>query len=222
VANVSHELRTPLQTLIGYGELLMTDGFGALTDQQAEVIATIQDASLCLGDLVEDLLRFSQATVDNLPIQLAPMSLERAVRRAVGQTIERASSRQIALDTYLPAGLPDVQADDEKITWVIGQFLDNAIKFTPNGGRVQIRTEPGRDVVGVAVKDNGIGIPDDRIDEAFIPFHQLDGSITRRHNGTGLGLALARSIVEAHGSRIEVRSKPGGGSRFAFALPIAN
>ena len=102
---------------------------------------------------------------------------------------------------------------------MVEQFLDNAIKFTPQGGNVYIETAPSRGDVLVKVTDTGIGIPPDRVDEIFEPFHQLDGSTTRSQGGTGLGLALARSIVEAHGSTIHVDTQVGEGSCFSFALP---
>jgi signal transduction histidine kinase len=104
----------------------------------------------------------------------------------------------------------------------VEQLLDNAIKFTPAGGLIKIETTPVQQNVMVKVTDTGIGIPDNRIDEIFEPFHQLDGSSTRHYGGTGLGLALARSIVDAHGSKIQVESYVGQGSSFSFALPAVS
>jgi signal transduction histidine kinase len=141
------------------------------------------------------------------------------VKTAVSQTKHKAQTRNIALKNKLAAELPTVIADNEKITWVVEQFLDNAIKFSPPGSKVKIKTAPLNGDVVVKVTDSGPGIPPSKIDEIFEPFHQLDGSATRHHGGTGLGLALARSIVEAHGSTIEVDSYIGQGSCFYFALP---
>ncbi len=108
--------------------------------------------------------------------------------------------------------------DEEKISWAIGQLLDNAIKFTPANGKVELHCEQEADKVKVIIKDSGIGIPAERFDEIFEPFHQLDGSSTRRYGGTGLGLALVRKIIEAHGSVIRIRSEINQGSEFEFSL----
>jgi signal transduction histidine kinase len=117
------------------------------------------------------------------------------------------------------AGIPDVQADKEKISWAILQLVDNAIKFTPSSGQVILSIEQeSKALIMVSVMDTGIGIPASRIDEVFEPFHQLDASSTRRYGGTGLGLALVREIISAHGSVIEVQSEEGKGSRFRFPL----
>jgi signal transduction histidine kinase len=221
IANVSHELRTPLHLLIGYVELLAKGDIGPLTSDQAKAINTLQGAGSRLRKLVEDLLQFTEATTESLPMQIGPLSIKRPVRTAVSQNEPMARSQQVQLSTRLPSLLPRVKADDEKITWVIGQFLDNAIKFTPPGGEVKIQTRPYADEVLVAVTDTGIGMPAERIDEAFLPFHQLDGSATRRHGGTGLGLAMARNILEAHGAEIMIDSQPGEGTSVAFALPVA-
>ncbi|MEK7784509.1 MAG: ATP-binding protein [Chloroflexota bacterium] len=112
--------------------------------------------------------------------------------------------------------------DEEKLAWVLLQLVDNAVKFTPAGGRVTLSLTPNpeRARVLIAVKDTGIGIPFDRMPELFQPFHQLDGSSTRRYGGTGLGLALVRQILEAHGEQVKVESLIGHGSTFSFELPI--
>jgi signal transduction histidine kinase len=115
--------------------------------------------------------------------------------------------------------IPRVQADSQKISWALGELLDNAVKFTPSGGRVVLRLErEGEKLVLVSVSDTGIGIPESRMEEIFEPFHQLDGSSTRRYGGAGLGLSLVRQIIEAHGSMLEVRSIEGKGSTFKFPL----
>jgi signal transduction histidine kinase len=112
-----------------------------------------------------------------------------------------------------------VQADPEKIGWVVNQLLDNGIKFTPSGGSVVINLkEEGDNLVQVSITDSGIGIPPHRLKEIFEPFHQLDGSSTRHYGGTGLGLSLVRQIIEAHGSLLDVQSVEGKGSTFKFPL----
>jgi signal transduction histidine kinase len=222
ISNVSHELRMPLQFLVGYLALLASGSFGPLTEGQNKAVNSLVRASEQLRKLVEDITEFSNMSNDCLPVDLAPVSLEKQVQAAVQQLLPLAKSRNIELRTHLVTNLPPVAADSKRITWVVGQLLDNAIKFTPSGGAVKIQTIPRAKDATVAIIDNGIGIPPERITEIFEPFHQLDASMTRRFGGTGLGLALAQSILQAHGSSIRVRSQPGHGSRFAFSLPFSD
>ena len=119
----------------------------------------------------------------------------------------------------LPNTLPDLQVDRERLSWAIFQLVDNGIKFTPDGGKVNVQV--GVDDLGIhfVVSDTGIGIPEDRIHEIFEPFHQLDGSPTRRYGGAGLGLALVKIIVDAHGAKLSVKSQEGKGTKFEFTIP---
>ncbi|MGC8856250.1 MAG: ATP-binding protein, partial [Anaerolineae bacterium] len=143
----------------------------------------------------------------------------RLVNLAVKTATQKAEERGVSLHAVIDDHLPLVQADPEKIAWVVNQLLDNGIKFTPSGGRVVISLrKEGDHLVVVSVTDTGIGIPASKMDEIFEPFHQLDGSTTRRSGGTGLGLSLVRQIVEAHGSLLEVKSIEGRGSTFQFPL----
>jgi signal transduction histidine kinase len=133
----------------------------------------------------------------------------------------KAVDRGIVLNLELESSLPPVQADDEKLGWVLSQLLDNAIKFTPTGGVVTLRVLRNENMVMLNICDTGIGIAPEKIKEIFEPFHQLDGSATRRYGGTGLGLALVRQIVEAHGSLVSVVSTPDQGTTFSFPLLLA-
>lgn len=222
ISNVSHELRMPMQFLIGYLDLLNNGHLGQLTEEQTAALGSMLKAGNQLKGLIENLLQFSKAVANDIPLNLEQLTLDMPVKTAVSQSIAKAQTLNIALKKKLAAQLPPVIADNEKITWVVEQFLDNAIKFTPSGGKIKIITAPNNGNVIVKVIDSGPGIPQSRIDEIFEPFHQLDGSTTRHHGGTGLGLALARSIVEAHGSTIQVDSYVGQGSCFSFALPALN
>jgi signal transduction histidine kinase len=219
ISNVSHELRTPLSLLSGYLELLTSGKMGALTADQSKAIKTSYNASQQLHHLIESLLVFSSAAKGEIPLNMATLTLDFPVGNAVVKTEPKAMTKQINFKKRLSDALPPVIADDQKITWVVEQFLDNAIKFTPQGGRVKVETGPLNGDVFVRVTDTGIGIPESRLGEIFEPFHQLDGSTTRHYEGTGLGLSLAQGIVEAHGSTIQVESYVGQGSSFSFALP---
>jgi signal transduction histidine kinase len=219
ISNVSHELRMPLQYILGYLGVLDSESLGPLTEQQAKAVEMLLGASQRLKQLIEDLLEFSASTSSNLPVDLVPTLLPGRVQEMVQQALPKAKMRDVFLRTQIATDIPPVQADGERISWVVGQLLDNAVKFTPSGGQVEIDTNLENESVTLSVRDTGIGIPSERIPEIFEPFHQLDGASTRYHQGMGLGLALAQSIIEAHGSSITVNSQVGRGSCFAFSLP---
>jgi signal transduction histidine kinase len=222
VANISHELRTPMTHIIGYLDLMADNTFGSLSDQQHEALETIQRASQRLHDLIEDLIQFSDTTHGGISLNLQPMSLRDSIQEVMSRLLAKAQHGKVHIDIQLPSELPPVRADHRKITWVISQLMDNGIKFTPSGGTVTIRAGLAAERVWVTVVDTGIGIPAARMKELFEPFHQLDGSATRRQGGTGMGLSLCRQIVEAHGSEMTVQSTEGKGSTFLFDLPVAH
>lgn len=219
VSNISHELRTPLTHIIGYLELLVTESLGPLTAEQRHALQVSQRAASRLENLIEDLIMFSLASRGELSLKQEPVNIARLVNLAVKTATQKAEERGVSLHAVMDDNLPLVQADPEKIAWVVNQLIDNGIKFTPSGGRVvvSLRRE-GDHLVTLSVTDTGIGIPASKMDEIFEPFHQLDGSTTRRSGGTGLGLSLVRQIVEAHGSLLEVKSIEGRGSTFQFPL----
>ena len=221
VANISHELRTPLTHIKGYLDILADKGVGALSAQQMEIVMVLRRSESRLEKLIEDLIQFSLAARGELSLNLASIDIAALVQMAANQLQYKARDGQVTLSQRQPDGLVPARGDEEKILWVIAQLLDNAIKFTPRGGRVEIAANVHQGRVVVAVTDTGIGIPAGRLSEIFEPFHQLDGSSTRRYAGTGLGLALSSRILEAHGSKVSVRSIEGKGSRFEFSLPAA-
>ncbi len=220
VANISHELRTPLTHLKGYLELLLTGDMGPLTEQQQAALGIMERSSERLSRLIEDLLMFSLSEKEKLHLHLSPFSIQKLCVSSLHKISQKARDRNIKMALDCTNEVPEVDGDEEKISWVVLQFLDNAIKFTQAGGTVTLRTALENRLVRISVMDTGIGIPENRIDEMFDSFHQLDGSSTRRAGGTGLGLALAKKIVEAHGSIIQVTSEVGKGSCFSFALKV--
>jgi signal transduction histidine kinase len=220
IANISHELRTPLAHLKGYLDVLEEGGFGLLTAPQKNAVEILKRAELRLEHLIEDLIQFSLASKGQLTLSIKPLHLEPLITSCVELAAQRAVISEIKLTTSLPVEMPEVYADEEKIHWVIEQLVDNAMKFTPKGGTVEIRASVDDEKINLVVSDTGIGIPAEDLGAVFEPFHQLDGSPTRRYGGTGLGLALCQRIVEAHGSIIDVRSQLGIGSSFSFSLPV--
>jgi signal transduction histidine kinase len=222
VSNISHELRTPLTHIKGYVELLVTESLGSISDEQRHALQISQQSTGRLEALIEDLILFSLASRGELSIQHENVDLRRLVNLSIKACASKAEERGVSLNVIIDENVPSVQADPQKIAWVLNQLLDNGIKFTPSSGRVVVTVQrEGENLVIVSVTDTGIGIPSNRFNDIFEPFHQLDGSSTRRYGGTGLGLSLVRQIIEAHGSMIEVQSIEGRGSTFKFPLLVA-
>lgn len=221
VSNISHELRTPLAQIKGYVVLMNEGMLGDLDADQKEAMKATLDATERLQQLIEDLIRFASAARGDLVINNSIFSLTDLVQSIFNRTAPKANRSTLQMAIDLPPDPVFVRGDVEKLTWVLLQLIDNAIKFTPDGGYVTIgiKAEPQHRLATVFVRDSGIGIPANRIHELFQPFHQLDMSSTRRYGGTGLGLALVYRIVEAHNSHIRVDSVVGKGSTFLFELP---
>ncbi len=220
ISNVSHELRTPLAHIKGYVELVADKQLGPITAEQTDALSVVQRASERLERLIEDLIEFSTASREGLSLKMEPVALSPLMRSVVERSVEKAEKADVSLLTEADPQLPPIRADRERLGWVLYQLLDNGIKFTPAGGRVTLSAELQNNMITTSVKDTGIGIPDDRFEEIFEPFHQLDGSATRRYGGTGLGLALVRMILSTHGAEIQVASEEGQGTTVSFSLPV--
>jgi len=219
VSNISHELRTPLTHIKGYLGLMISESLGPLTPEQRYALTVSQRSASRLEEIINDLIMFSLASKGELSLRLEAVDIKRLGNLAVKTAAEKAAERDVTVHAVIPDDVPPVQADSQKIAWVLSQLLDNGIKFTPAGGRVvlNIKQEIG-DLVMISVSDTGIGIPPEKVEEIFEPFHQLDESSTRKYGGAGLGLSLVRQIVEAHGSLIDVQSIEGHGTTFRFPL----
>jgi two-component system sensor histidine kinase BarA len=219
VANISHELRTPLTHVKGYLELLATGSLGSVNDEQKNALQISQRAAGRLESLIDNLIMFSLAARGEMTLRLASVNLNKVAGEVISYSRPKANDRNVTLDFDIRPDIPFVQADEEKISWAILQLIDNAIKFTSKGGRVNLSIQPETEsLVMVSIADTGIGIPAEHMEEIFEPFHQLDASATRRYGGTGIGLALVKEIISAHGSIIEVQSEQGKGSTFSFPL----
>ena len=222
VSNISHELRTPLTHIKGYVELLVSESLGPITEEQRHALQVSQQSTGRLETLIDDLIMFAIASRGELSIKQEDVDIQRLANLAVKSSANKAQERGVSLNTIIDDDLPPVQADMQKIAWVLNQLVDNGVKFTPSSGRVVVSIKrEGENLVIVSVTDTGIGIPSTHLDVIFEPFHQLDGSTTRRYGGTGLGLSLVRQIIEAHGSMLEVQSIEGRGSTFKFPLLVA-
>ena len=221
ISNISHELRTPLTHIKGYLSMIEDESLGPLSQEQKDAVDVLLRSEERLEKLIEDLLLFSLASRGEFTLHKELVNVKDLIRASVSRVEKAAATRKINLDTLLPGELPLVYADPEKISWAIIQLLENAIKFTSQGGWVCVDASSKDNRLEVGVRDNGIGIQPERLAEIFEPFHQLDGSATRHYGGTGLGLALVRRIVEAHGGVIKVQSREGQGTHFRILLTVA-
>jgi signal transduction histidine kinase len=221
ISNVSHELRTPLAHIKGYTELLLEEQLGELPKEQKDALVVVQRASERLERLIEDLIEYSTASREGISIKVEPLELGALSASAVERSKVKAEKAGVQIVLDIDPAMPRLIADRDRIQWVIYQLIDNAVKFTPPGGQVQVRAEGEIGHGLIRVIDTGIGIPGERLEEIFEPFHQLDGSPTRRFGGTGLGLSLVKLILDAHGSELKVDSHEGHGSTFWFELPLA-
>ena len=174
-----------------------------------------------LEKLIEDLIQFSLTERGQLLLEMKLVNVVDLMQSVARQSQQLASARRVQLQVYPLPRATFVRADPAKLGWVLLQLADNAIKFTPQGGKVSLRTDLDGSMVHFKVSDTGIGIPAQRMEEIFQPFHQLDSSDTRQHGGTGLGLAMVRKILEGHGSKITVHSRQGEGSEFSFILAVS-
>jgi CheY-like chemotaxis protein len=220
LANMSHELRTPLNAIIGFAELMHKGKVGPVSDDHKEYLGDILISSRHLLQLINDVLdlaKVESGKIEFRPEPVQPADLVNEVRDVVRGL---ASSKRIAFETEIAPGLETLVVDPGRIKQVLYNYVSNAIKFTPDGGRVTVRiVEEGMDLFRVDVADTGIGIPREKFSKLFVEFQQLDATSGKRYQGTGLGLALTKRIVEAHGGRVEVKSAVGEGSTFSAILP---
>jgi signal transduction histidine kinase/HAMP domain-containing protein len=216
--NVNHELRTPLTSILGWTELFEESAVPAEAIQTG--LKQVRQCALTLMALINDLLDLSRLDRGVLALELRPIDLQEVVERAAATVALMAQAKGVILDVEPPLEpMPPVVADGLRIQQVLWNLMSNAIKFTGRGGRIVVSTEQSGDRFIVTVEDNGIGIPERDLPYVFERFRQADGSATRTYSGMGIGLALARSLVELHGGTIQVESKVGRGSRFFFSLP---
>ncbi|MEO8304679.1 MAG: GAF domain-containing protein [Betaproteobacteria bacterium] len=220
LANMSHELRTPLNAIIGFSEVLYERMFGEINDKQAEYLADILESGRHLLSLINDILDLSKIEAGRMELDLAEFNLPNAIENTLTLVRERAHRRGIALEREIDAHAGAIRADERKVKQVLLNLLSNALKFTPEGGRIDVRAVVHDGVTEISVTDTGVGIAPDDQATVFEEFRQV-GASAKKVEGTGLGLAISRKFIELHGGRIWVTSEVGVGSTFAFALPSA-
>jgi signal transduction histidine kinase len=221
LANMSHELRTPLNAVIGFSEVLLQRMFGELNDKQDEYLKDIYASGQHLLSLINDILDLSKIEAGRMELAPAPFHLPSALENAVTLVKERATRHGITLELNLDPRLGELVGDERKVKQVVLNLLSNAVKFTPEGGRISLKAGLTDGTVEISVTDTGIGIAPDDQAAIFEEFRQVGTDETRKQEGTGLGLTLAKKFVELHGGRIWVESQVGVGSTFTFTLPLS-
>ncbi len=221
LAHMSHELRTPLNAIIGFSELLIDGVLGKITQKQKKCLTDILASSQHLLSLINEVLDLSKIESGKTELRLTNFTLTDIIEPLKRSIMPMLTSRKQSLEIEVPDNLPLVRADKAKVRQVLLNLLSNAIKFTADGGWLKIEAAWRNDWCQVSVSDNGIGINKEDQERMFEPFCQLDSPLTRERSGTGLGLTIARQIIERHGGQIWVESDYGKGSRFTFTLPLA-
>ena len=242
LANMSHELRTPLNHIIGFTELILDKHFGDLNETQEEYLNDVLTSSRHLLSLINDILDLSKVEAGKLTLELGEVHLESLLKNSITMIKQKSIKHGIKIMMDLN-GLPEtIMADERKLKQIIYNLLSNAVKFTPDGGEVSIKATvldhpasngglpfsgndgpegyKSRRFVKISVIDQGIGIRKDYLEKIFLPFEQVDSSMTRKYQGTGLGLSLTKRFVELHGGKIWAKSEgEGKGSTFTFIIP---
>ncbi len=221
ISTVSHELRTPLTHIRGYLDLLNEGSLGLLDKEQKTAIGVMLRSEARLEELIERMIQFSLEASGQFSIQLTTVELKPVIEAALKPLLSKAANRPVELSILLGPEPMQVRIDPEKIQWCVMELVDNAIKFTPPNGKIQVMSILEAGFARLTVRDNGIGILPERLTEIYEPYHQLDGSSTRKYAGIGLGLALVKKILDAHGSQVEVSSQVGQGTTVQFKLPLA-
>ena len=217
LANMSHELRTPLNAVIGFSEVLQDRLFGDLNEKQAEYVADIHTSGRHLLTLINDILDLSKIEAGRMDPQVTPFALSDVVQNSVALLRERATRQGIALGFDVDPSIGVIEADERMIKQVLFNLLSNALKFTGQGGHVDVTARGHADGVLVSVHDDGVGIAEADQARIFEQFQQV--GTAHLQEGTGLGLAISRRFIELHGGTLRVDSEPGNGSTFTFTLP---
>ncbi len=222
LANMSHELRTPLNSVIGFSEVLQDQLFGEINAKQQEYVNNILTSGRHLLSLINDILDLSKVESGKMELELSTFLLREIMESSLMMFREKVLKEHIDLRFELaPEAEISIIADQRKLKQILFNLLSNAVKFTPSGGIVDVRAVRKGNVIEISVTDTGIGIKEEDLSKLFHPFTQLESVYTKEYEGTGLGLALNRHLVELHGGRVWVESKIGLGSTFSFTIPLS-
>jgi len=221
LANMSHELRTPLNAIIGFSDVLLEELFGELNDKQREYTQDVLTSGHHLLALINDILDLSKIESGKMDMDMRDFSVLEVLESGLKMIRQRAAEHAIQLEFDIAPGTDVIQGDQRKVKQILFNLLSNAIKFTPDGGSVRITTRQIEGGVEITVSDTGIGIAPEDQEKVFDEFQQVGASARQEREGTGLGLALVKQLVELHGGRVWLESEVGQGSTFTFTLPQA-
>jgi len=222
LASMSHELRTPLQAALGFAQLMRSGLYGPVTDEQAEVLGRVERSQTHLARLIDDILDFARLEAGRVRISLGSVVVAEVFDDLAPILEPQAEAKRIVLEVTAPAKRIAARADRHRLQQILINLVGNAIKFTPDGGRVVVDAFDDDARVIIRVADSGLGIPADRLQSIFEPFVQVDSEFTRRASGAGLGLAISRDLARMMGGELTVESEIGKGSVFSVSLPAAD
>jgi len=220
LATMSHELRTPLNAVIGFAELIDRQAFGPVLPRYGEYGALIVKSGRHLLKIINDILDLAKLQSGKTELLLEPVDSAVSMHEAVNLLADKAAQKGVLLCCYPEAGLPSIVADSTRLHQVLINLISNAVKFTPSGGKVLVRAWHGPSGVAIEVADTGIGMSAEDIPKALEPFGQIENAMTRTYEGTGLGLPLARNLVELHGGIFGIASEPGRGTAVRITFPV--
>jgi signal transduction histidine kinase len=219
LANMSHELRTPLNAIMGFSEIIKTQTFGPRSERYPEYAGHIFDSGKHLLALINDILNLSKMEAGRLTLHEEDVDLGPMIASCIALVETQARQAKIRLSVSLDERVRAIRADDRRLRQILINLLSNAVKFTPDGGQICISSAQENGGLAIAVSDTGIGMAPEDIPKAMTPFGQVDSKIRRKQEGTGLGLPLAKQLVELHGGTFRIDSKIDGGTTVTFVLP---
>jgi signal transduction histidine kinase len=220
LSNVSHELRTPLTSIKGYSDLLMEGNLGEMNYQQLKVINTIIRNTERLRRLIDSLLYVSMAEAEVIKYDFSKIDTLEIIDNAVTDMAMPITEKNIDVFRHVQEDLPQIEGDAKKLTDMLTNVLDNAVKFTPSRGKISIFAKKDGKKIHISIQDSGIGIPADLLPHLFQKFYQIDSSIRRKYGGTGLGLFICKKIVDAHKGNVWIESEESKGTTVHILLPI--
>ncbi|MCA1657395.1 MAG: response regulator, partial [Actinobacteria bacterium] len=220
LASMSHELRTPLNAVIGFSEVLLEQMFGELGERQGAYVRDIRDAGRHLLELINDILDLSKIEAGRMELEIAPLSLPELLEHGLGMVRQRAMEQHVALSLDVAPDVGVVWGDELKLKRVVLNLLTNAVKFTPDGGSVEVKAAVAGAEARVTVRDTGIGVAEEDQARIFETFQQGARTSRASSEGTGLGLTLSRQLVELHDGELWMTSRLGAGSTFGFSIPV--
>lgn len=225
---VAHELKQPMTAILGYTKMLLMGIGGELTDNQRQFVQVIDSNATRMGKLVNDLLEISRLEAGRVSLNLAQVHLERIIEESITQARSESEARQHTLEVDIPAGLPPVKGDRERLLQILSNLVSNAYMYTPNGGTLRISVQEHALSEGtpahllVSISDTGIGMSSDELAQLGESFYRAERDLVREQWGIGLGLSITRHLLALHGGELLIESKVDKGSTFSFTVPVAD